>query len=98
MPDYHSRCLLLGLSSLEKRREEAEMWQCSYVATILRGKIDALSLLANLNINTAEKNIRTGQLFRLTRSRSRYADFKLIIDKCVGASTKFINILTLASL
>ena len=77
MPDYHSSCLLLGLSTLEKRREEA---QCSFVAKMLRGKIDALSLLANLNINAAERIIRTGQLFRLPRSRSRYADYELITD------------------
>ena len=38
MPDYHSRCLLLGLSTLEKTREVV---QCSFVVKIVRGECRA---------------------------------------------------------
>lgn len=55
LPRYEDRCRLLGLQTLDQRRNTA---QVVFVAKILTGEIDSLEILGQLNLYAPERLLR----------------------------------------
>ena len=58
LPAYHTRCQLLGLETLEKRRMVA---QGMFMFKLLTGRIDAPLLLGNVIFYVPTRSLRTRQ-------------------------------------
>ena len=64
LPSYHSRCLLLEIESLKKRRQIAK---CLFTSGLLNHHIDAPTLLATIEFNAPSRNLRTRQFISVPR-------------------------------
>lgn len=70
LPSYESRCLLIDIETLEKRREINMM---SFVNDIVSQRIDSEYLLQNLNFNAPMRSLRKRNIFVLNLHRTLYA-------------------------
>lgn len=66
---YFDRCQLLGIETLETRRQTM---QAMFIAKILNGDIDSPSLLTQVNVNAPERVLRRRHFLRLDGRNSRY--------------------------
>ena len=70
LPSYESRCMLINLDTLKKRREFAHL---SFVNEIVSYRIASPQLLQNLNFYAPFRNLRTRNLFLGNSFRTNYA-------------------------
>ena len=69
LPSYHSRCRLLGIQPLKKRREIAK---CLFISGLLNHHIDAPTLLATIEFNAPSRNLRTRQFISVPHYKTRF--------------------------
>lgn len=62
LPPYESRCRLLGMDTLQKRRDTL---RATFVAKTLLGEIDAPWILAQINLNIIPRPLRQRNFLRL---------------------------------
>nr|XP_049467123.1 uncharacterized protein LOC125908418 [Anopheles coluzzii] len=70
-PSYHTRCLLFGLDTLARRRDNA---QCTFLSKLIVGEIDSPELLARVNINVPPRVFRNYRLIRTDLTRRAYSE------------------------
>lgn len=70
LPSYDSRCMLISLDSLAKRREFACL---SFVNDIVSNRIDSPVILQNINFYAPGRALRTRSLFLENAHRTNYA-------------------------
>lgn len=72
LPSYESRCMLIDIQTLKKRREFAMV---SFVNDIVSHRIDSPNLLNSLNFYTPSRQLRNRNLFFINHRRTNYAKF-----------------------
>lgn len=70
LPIYESRCMLINIETLEKRREIAKI---SFINDIISQRVKSEYLLENLNFYTPTRILRTRSLFQVVPQRTMYA-------------------------
>lgn len=75
LPSYESRCMLISLDTLKKRREFACL---SFVNDIVSHRINAPILLQNLNFYAPVRILRTRSLFQPNSHRTNYSKYSPI--------------------
>ena len=70
LPSYHDRCKLIGLDTLDARRNSTK---AQFVADLLQNRIDCPTVLSSLNINVRNHYLRFQSFFRLPFARTNYA-------------------------
>ena len=70
-PSYHTRCLLFGLDTLARRRNNA---QCTFMFKLIVGEIDSPELLARVHINVSPRMIRNYRLITTNLARRSYSE------------------------
>ena len=91
LPAYHTRCQLLWLETLEKRRMVA---QGMFMLKLLTGRIDAPLLLSNVNFYVPTRPLRTRQ-FLITGFRYRLfcASYPLLLmSKNFNLFSNFVDL------
>jgi len=83
--DYLSRCMLLGLQTLEHRRRAL---QATFVAKLISGDIDSPYLLEKLNLYAPERPLRIRELLRPTFSRSAHS-YNAPINQMIHSFNKY---------
>ena len=83
--DYLSRCMLLGLQTLEHRRRALH---ATFVAKLISGDIDSLYLLEKLKLYAPERPLRIRELLRPTFSRSSHS-YNDQINQMIHSFNKF---------
>lgn len=86
LPPYESRCQLIGMDTLERRRRIS---QGHFVAKVLLGEVDAPWILAHVNINTGQRMLRQRSFLRLTYHRTGYGQHEPIRDMCNVFNSSF---------
>lgn len=79
LPSYESRCQLLGMKTLQARRDISK---AVLIANLLLGNLDAPRILAQLNMNAVPRNLRFRPFFRLDMQRTEYAQNEPIRSMC----------------
>ena len=79
LPPYESRCELLGMATLEKRRRDM---RAVFIGKLLLGEINAPNILAQVNINVAPRDLRTRNFLRLSFHRTLYGQNEPIRVMC----------------
>lgn len=79
LPPYESRCRLLGMDTLERRRNSLRI---VFVAKTLLGEIDAPWILARINMNVIPRPLRQRSFLRLQSHRTDYAQNEPIRSMC----------------
>lgn len=72
LPSYESRCLLINLQTLKRRRECAMV---SFINDVATQRIDSSSILSKLNLYALTRQLRSRNLFAVDFHRSNYAKF-----------------------
>ena len=80
LPSYESRCELIGMKTLEKRRDVAK---AVFVGKLLLGEIDAAQILYRINMNVVPRNLRLRRFLRLEFHRTDYAQNEPIRGMCL---------------
>lgn len=70
LPSYESRCMLISLETLKKRREFASV---SFVNDIVSQRVDCTDILSKLNFYSPTRNLRNRTLFLPDHHRTNYA-------------------------
>lgn len=73
LPLYESRCMLINIETLEKRREIA---QISFINDVMSQRVQSEYLLENLNLYVPSRILRTRSLFQVMPHRTIYASNK----------------------
>lgn len=79
LPPYESRCRLLGMDTLERRRNNLRI---VFVAKTLLGEIAAPWILARINMNVIPRPLRQRSFLRLQSHRTDYAQNEPIRSMC----------------
>lgn len=79
LPPYESRCQLLGMDTLERRRTVARGY---FVAKVLLGEVDASWILAQFDINIGARALRQRSFLRLPFHRTDYGQHEPIGAMC----------------
>ena len=79
LPPYASRCRLLGIDTLAKRRD---VFRAVFVGKLLTGEIDAPNILSEININVPYRNLRMRNFLRLSFHRTEYGQNEPIRAIC----------------
>lgn len=69
LPPYGERCRLLGLDTLQRRRQ---FQQATFVANILTGEIDASALLSRIEFRAIGRQLRSSSLLMTRFHRTSY--------------------------
>ena len=70
LPPYESRCRLLGMDTLVKRRD---IQKTTFIGKVMLGEIDAPWILAKINLNVVPRPLRQWNFLRLQQHRTEYA-------------------------
>lgn len=79
LPPYEHRCMLLGIQTLETRRN---VGKAVLAAKIIRSEIDCPSLLPLINFNVPPRRLRNPTILRLERRRTDYGQWEPIRSIC----------------
>lgn len=79
LPSYLSRCQLIGLESLERRRINASIF---FMYDILKNNIEAPILFNMLEFNESRRITRTSSIFKIEHRTTNYARNQPITRMC----------------
>ena len=79
LPSYESRCRLLGMDTLQKRRK---IQGTIFLAKVLSGDVSAPWILAQINLNIIPRPLRQRSFLRLQQHRTDYAQHEPIRHMC----------------
>lgn len=79
LPPYENRCRLLGMDTLQKRRD---ILRATFVGKVLQGEIDAPWILAQIDMNVIPRPLRQRNFLRLGQHRTGYAQHEPIRSMC----------------
>lgn len=70
LPSYESRCMLIDLDGLKKRREFAMI---SFINDVIAQRVNTTDVLENLNFYAPTRSLRNRNLFYINNQRTNYA-------------------------
>lgn len=89
LPSYESRCMLINIETLKKRREIAMI---SFINDIISQRINSVNLLASLNFYAPSRILRIRNLFHVTPQRTIYAKNRPI-NRMMNIYNKYCEII-----
>ena len=79
-PPYESRCRLLGMDTLQKRRN---ILRVTFIGKVILGEIDAPWILAQIDFNIIPRPLRQRSFLRLQQHRTEYAHNEPVRSMCL---------------
>lgn len=79
LPPYESRCKLLDMDTLAKRRDDM---RAVFIGKLLHGIIDAPNVLGKINVNATSRVLRATNFLRLPYHRTSYGQNEPICAMC----------------